>query len=263
MQISDYSRYVSLMRNGFYDKLFFIDKLPGDWKSLLDWGCADGFLTKVLGEVFPDKRIVGYDMDPKMIQQAQMTGPALENVTFMNTARPESFDVLNLSSVIHEVHAYRSDIEINGFWKMVFQSGFKYIVIRDMLYDDDFHPWTFSVLDTMAIRDWCKENRFLGELKRFEEAFGEVVPENPKAVTHFLLKYLYMSSPNWPREVEENYLSMSIQSLTARIPKSLYKVIYRESSSLPYLQNRWEKDFGIDAMSSGIKTHTRLILQKK
>jgi hypothetical protein len=43
-----------------------------DWDSFLDYGCADGFLTRMIGEAFPEKEIYGYDADPAMIVKAQL-----------------------------------------------------------------------------------------------------------------------------------------------------------------------------------------------
>lgn len=255
--IKDYARYTSLMREGFYDKLFFIDKLFGSWNSLLDYGCADGFLTKMIAEIFPDKRIRGYDSSEDMIRAARTTGSLPENVLFYNATPHLPTDVLLLSSVIHELYTYNPE-KIEAFWKFVFRITDKYVVIRDMLYDND----TLTQLHTRIpfikgkIEEWCKINNVLGELRTFESIFGSI--SNPKAFVHFLLKYPYISSPNWKREVSEDYLACSLQEVKSLIPPS-FQVVYQESSALPFLKHKWFEDFG---EIIEVKTHSKLIIQK-
>jgi hypothetical protein len=79
-----------------------------------------------------------------------------------------------------------------------------------------------------------------------------------KSLVHFLLKYLYMSSPNWNRELKEDYLKFNYIDLLEIIP-SEYRVIYQENYKLPYLEYKWEQDFGITNIRSD--THTKIILK--
>ena len=101
--IKDYHRYTTLMRNGFYDKLFFIDKIFGQWKTFLDFGCADGFLTKMIAEIFPDKQIIGYDKSPEMIARAIGSGSMPGNVTFTTSLPTSGIDIIYFCSVLHEI----------------------------------------------------------------------------------------------------------------------------------------------------------------
>jgi len=251
-EIKDYHRYTTLMRNGFYDKLFFADKLFGGWKTMLDYGCADGFLTKIIAETFPDKTIYGFDDNTNM-SAMMSTGSNPANAYF--TGIPVKTDVLLLSSVIHEVYNYKKP-PVQDFWDYVFRSGFKYIVIRDMIWRaKDEYPNIMVKAQSNIIR-WCEENSSLGELHRYESMYGSL--SMVKSLVHFLLKYLYMSSPNWNRELKEDYLKFNYIDLLEIIP-SEYRVIYQENYKLPYLEYKWEQDFGITNIRSD--THTKIILK--
>lgn len=260
--IKDYNRYTTLMKNGFYDKLFFIDKLFGDWKSLLDYGCADGFLTKLIAEIFPDKRIFGYDSDRHMVGNAIYTGSYPENVKFQtNLPSTEQPDVLLLSSVIHEVYSYGDKKSIGEFWDYVTKSGFKKIVVRDMLIDPSQNhaisqPGLRSIY-VRNVREWCEKNYCLGELHRFEELHGII--DSPRSLLHFMLKYLYITSPNWERELAEDYLACDVSDVVTKISREGYRLIYKDTSSLAFLQHKWHDDFGVTDM---MNTHSKLIFEK-
>ncbi len=257
MEISDYHRYTSLMRNGFYDKLFFVDKLFGNWKKLLDFGCGDGFLTKMIAEIFPNKTIIGYDVNKDILEGAKENGSYPSNVIFRSNTNPyEDSDVLLLSSVIHEIYAYAGpECDPSSFWRWVFSTGFNKIVIRDMMPDEDSYFYSGLVVNNIA--EWCYKNGFHGELERFENEWGPI-GVSAKSFTHFLLKYPYMTSPNWDRELMENYIGFTLQDFRALLPTT-YRVVYEDNRTLPYFQDKWSKDFG---MTRFPKTHTKLILEK-
>lgn len=256
--IKDYTHYTELMRNGFYDKLFFLDKLF-DWKTMVDYGCADGFLTKIIAEIFPDRKIYGLDSDEKMIEIARHTGNLPENVVFGSQKMPG--DVLNLSSVIHEEECYGSNQTKQVFWDYVFNTDFKYIVIRDMMWGSKNNPGRSYPGELAAVLAWCKENGKMGELARFKEIFG-VDLTTYKDLIHFCMKYLYIDSPNWAREVAEDYLGFTELDLMVMNHRrgGKYVLEYCTEYTLPYLRQRWREDFGVDIQA---KTHAQIILRKK
>lgn len=258
--INDYNRYTQLMRKGFYDKLFFIDKIFDPWESLLDFGCADGFQTKMLAGIFPEKRIVGYDSDEDMINRALFTGSYLGNVRF--TSNPEecsSGDVIYLSSLVHEIYSYNRTEAVEAFWKNVFSDTRKFVIIRDMGYS--YNDNTYKSQKNHDIADitktWCKRNLMLGDLQRFEEHFGGINTGYLKPLLHFLLKYPYINSPNWMREVHEDYLPIAIETLIKKAPEG-WAVDYKEQYTLPFLKYKWRKELGIDV---DFKTHVKLIFR--
>lgn len=269
--IKDYSHYVDLMRNGFFDKLFFVDKVFDDWEYFVDFGCADGFLTKMVAEIFPKKTVIGLDDNEKFVEVALHKGPSPDNARFnvydvdkgiAGVVPVPSKSILNLSSVIHEIYAYKTTAEIDRFWKMVFKSGFKKIVIRDMVYDDSRTEIISSqqlarIIKNTAMFDCVKKSI----ISRFEEIWGPL--ETPRALSHYLCKYMYADSPNWDRELMENYTGCSVSELMSRIPLSSgYHEIYKEVYTIPYLKRQWHRDLGIPYGTPVPKTHIKLILEK-
>jgi hypothetical protein len=91
-------------------------------------------------------------------------------------------------------------------------------------------------------------------LKSFEDRWG-TINDNYRTFMHYLLKYKYIE--NWEREVNENYLPVSLETLKSKIPSS-YKIAYEDNFVLPYLQKQVKQDFGISITHS---THTKLILR--
>lgn len=255
--INDYYRYTQLMRNGFYDKLFFIDKLFDPWYTLLDYGCADGFQTKILAQIFPDKKIIGYDSDADMLNRAAYTGSMPGNVRFTNDIDTEA-DTIYLSSVIHEVYSYSKPERIEDFWRMVFHNRDR-VIIRDMGLSGHW-PKERAVFMKKAVpivRQWSEARHVRGELQRFEERFGSINTDDN--LIHFLLKFLYVESPNWHREVHENYLPVTSEQIIALMPEG-WHIDYRENYTLPYLKWKWRTEFGLDVPYT---THYKLILSRR
>lgn len=257
-QIKDHAKYTELLRNGCLDKLFFVDKIF-NWKTMVDFGCGDGYFTKMIAEIFPEKRIMGYDSDPEMIQVARHTGAMPGNVVFTNQFPPEGMNVLNLTSVVHEIEHYSTEEEKERFWYYVFNAGFKYIIIRDMMWEQET-PRTGVSSFSDGVVTWCRENGKTGELKRFEEMFGSI--REYKNLVHFCLKYLYIDSPNWNREIAENYLSMPYADMLRKviIYGSKYEFDYINKYTLPFLRERWRQDFGSALL---VRTHVQIILRRK
>lgn len=282
--ISNYNVYTQLMKNGFYDKLFFADKLLYDWKSILDFGCADGFLTRMIAEAFPHKKVYGYDADSGMIHTASVKSDfgsehfpgAHSNVKFYydlekmkKDIRVERqidelkgrkvdneaplIDVIFLSSLLHEVYSYSTPDQIASFWKFVFDSGFKYIVIRDMMPEVDSDAQTPVHLEEGVLK-YCERESMTSHLRQFEKHFGTI--GNYKNCLHFMLKYKYVD--NWEREVTENYFSLGANDFKKMIPPD-YRIEHEEHFTLPYCKWQWETDF--DSFVDE-KIHSKFILRR-
>jgi len=262
-EIKNYHRYIDLMKNGFYDKLFFIDKIFTEWNTLLDYGCADGFTTKILATIFPNKRIIGYDIDEKMINIARNTGEYPGNISFTNDKNIlENTDVIFLCSVVHEIFAYQTIDEVKKFWKMVFCKNRKYVIIRDMISNYNRSP-IWANTQEKKVREYCNKNGINGELQRFENIYGSI--SRPECLLHFMMKYLYINSPNWDRELCENYMGLNnhILSHDGYVPHN-FDIDYKELYILPYLKHRWKEDFGIEGeLPMPLNTHGKFIFKNK
>lgn len=250
--IKNFDSYNDEMRKSMEDKLFFLDKI--DVESLVDYGCADGTLLDFVHERDKSLKLHGIDMSAEMVRRAQ---ERLPKATFNISTTPyvnDTFDygsaALNLSSVIHEVYSYSSNEQIAAFWDKVKNSGYKYIIIRDMMSDLKLEATDF--IDEAAVR--CKKE-YKDKLDDFEKIWGSICVR--KNLIHFLMKYRY--TPNWSREVRENYLPVSYDSVIKEL-SDIYDVVYESRFTLPFLHDKVMEDFGIDIKDA---THIKLILKIK
>lgn len=250
--IKDYETYNHRMDLSMIDKMFFIDKIDPD--LIVDFGCANGNLLR---EVSKLKKVplIGYDNDEKMCKFSDDNILITDKWDVIKDRIYANHEIKNaaliLSSVIHEVFHYGSKNDIDWFWHKVFDTGFKYIVIRDMI--------PSRAVDRISCINDVKKlyHKFLGTkaLTDFERIWGTI--ENNRQMIHFLLKYKYLE-PNWEREVRENYLPLAREDVLAKIPLN-YDVIFHEHYVLPHLLQSVRDDMGIELKDP---THLKLILKK-
>lgn len=92
------------------------------------------------------------------------------------------------------------------------------------------------------IASWMPDSKFVG------------YDNNPKVI-----KEAQELTPNWDREVKENYMPLFREDLLSMIPPK-YRVIYHEHYVLPYLRRTVRNDFGIELKDP---THLKIILEYK
>lgn len=256
--IANLNNYHLSMQKSYMDKMFFVDKIDNSTKIVLDFGCADGFLTRYMAESFPTMIFWGYDKDEQSITKADSIN-ILDNCHF--TFNLETFNkwlidnnysksevAINLSSVIHEVYSYSTEQEIEEFWKYV-NSGFKYIIIRDMCMDSTAHRPALKE-DLIKFKSRFDNNK----ITEFEKFHGSIA-DNYNLI-HLLLKHKY--EENWAREVRENYVPKTAEELATKINNS-YKLIYFDHYILPYVANTIKESFDITIKDY---THIKFIYKK-
>lgn len=249
-EIKNYNTYLQQMEKSLDEKLFFIDYFrAANITQLVDFGCADGALIAAIAGNFPTCEIIGYDLDPIMIQTAEARGlPA--NVTFVSDlaqieVRPGS--AVLLSSVLHEIYSYADNIPSI----LEFINRFDHIFIRDMRYmlGGDI---TTGITTNINQVDLVRANAQESLLRDFERIWGSI--SNRKQMVHFMLKHRYKS--NWDREVKENYFATDWDELFDSLD---HRIIYQENYIPVAVQQILSDDFGICLQDY---THTRLILRK-
>lgn len=256
--ISNYEQYIADMNKAMSDKLFFLDEIKFD--AIVDFGCADGTFLKSLISLRPNIKVIGYDLDHTMLNIAKKKLPG--NVLLTNDWNVILDEIsnyknptLNLSSVIHEVYSYSGSFGVNKFWnKQVFNDKFKYITIRDMMPSVELTKNEISNYKDDAKKVRTKVDKKL--LDSFEENWGSIFNDYRNFI-HFLLKYRY--TDNWEREVNENYLPITLETLKSKIPNN-YSILYEEDFILPYLKKEVKKDFGVELTHS---THVKMIIKNK
>lgn len=197
MEIANLKVYNDNMRKSLLDKAYFLSFVDSD--TFIDFGCADGSLLKYIHEMFPDKKLIGYDISPEMLQVAEKNLEGCNVSLYNNFENVISLKLDNatliLSSVIHEVYSYGDNQSVNEFWRQVFNENFRYIAIRDLT--------PRKSIDRMSdINDVSRvlHNANPTHLAEFQSIWGNI--SNNKNLVHFLMKYKWVE--NWAREVNSS-----------------------------------------------------------
>jgi 23S rRNA U2552 (ribose-2'-O)-methylase RlmE/FtsJ len=254
--IADFDDYIEGMKMSMEDKLFFVNKL--DFDVIVDFGCANGTFLSLVQNMKPNVKLIGYDLDDTMLSKAEsilgeeaLLTSSWEQVV-LELSKYEK-PLLNLSSVIHEVYSYSHSSVIKKFWEQqVFGGNFKWITIRDMIPSVEIHK-----SELKSFEEDVKKIRELADpyyLKSFEDKWSPI-DNNYRTLVHFLLKYRY--TDNWDRELNENYLPVSLETVKKKIPSS-YKIVFEEDFIVPFIKDKVMEDFGITIKHS---THTKMIIK--
>lgn len=258
--------YNENMSKHIKDKLFWVDYLPENKDYvIIDFGCADGAMINYLCEINKESKqkntYIGYDISETMIKIAKTNfhGDSSDDVVFtsswdnvknMLNFNKDKVKVLVLSSIIHEVYSYaETENDVDIFWDRVLNTGFDYIMVRDMMV-------SYDTIRKTASNDY--DNLFLNgnskQLEEFQKIHGNV--DIVKNMLHFLLKYRWKI--NWEREVAEDYFPIFIEDFL-EIMKS-YNIIYFERFRVQFLDDEIKKDFNIGLTDY---THVKGVFSKK
>lgn len=254
------SLYYGSLANSLKDKLFFVDRIPGDVTVAVDFGCGDGRLLDAVSYELPQlTHLMGYDIAKDALALAQQRSPDI-----LWTADIEAIkcklnglhhaghkSVLILSSVIHEV------LSAGGswltFWALVRELGCNYVVIRDMAVS--LEAYTSKV-------DPVTEAR-LASAPELQDVllFGTKEPgcfESRAEMLQALLKFGY--DADLEKELSENYFPITAeQYLNFTMVGSGYSVRHYEHYSLKHHRDRWSEMFGVKVCDP---THIKLILKR-
>ena len=255
----DIESYNNSMSKSIKDKLFFIDKIPNQDYTFVDFGCADGSLINELCKIYPNSTFIGYDCSETMIQFAKKKFENINSkVIFTNNwndciISSNNPTILILSSVIHEIYSYAEyENDIFNFWEKVLNNNFDYIIVRDMMFDGSMNRKTDPKILNILLKNCTEETK--QQLNEFETRWGSI--ENNLNLNHFLLKYRWKI--NWERELNENYFPIMINQFLSRF-KDFYLLGYFEKFRIGFLDNCIYEDFGITLHDT---THIKAIFKK-
>jgi hypothetical protein len=251
--IADVDDYNKGMKSGMGDKEFFLDHIHPD--LIVDFGCADGVLLGDIHARHPEIDLVGYDISAAMEKKFKDNNPDLTFTTNWNEAKHaisgHHKSCLLLSSVIHEVYSYSRPKQIKSFWNEVFNSGFKYITIRDTIpkgidqiknYKDDVNA-VKKIVDPHLLKD-------------YETKWGPL-ESSYRNFVRFLMVYRYKN--NWARESLENYMPLTYNTLIRKIPET-YEVVYDKSFVYDPIEKSINSDYNVSIQKD---THLKMILEKR
>jgi len=238
------NRYNDSMRKPMMDKLFFIDKVDAD--IFVDFGCADGSMIKMLNDIFPNHKYLGFDINLTMLKLAKDNNKK-SNVKFYSDWSELLLDLekkyaglkkcLVMSSVLHEI-----DNKTEFFHFINFKS-FDYLVIRDMFLSDDNYltvPQLMGVLDKIP--------------QQIRKHYGTKLFET-KNIIQAMFKSYYKH--NLAHELKEDYFSFTKSHIHELEMKYHMKPLFKEFFLLTYWKDTLLNDFGFSF--GKLTTHTKLI----
>jgi len=254
----------SKKHGSLHDKLRWLSHFPYKAGTALDVGCSDGQLTLVAAKEFPLVHFTGIDLDPRMVGLATVKAADWQRpnthfkVAFLRDLLRDSirFDAVLFFSVLHEIFSYGSGLTsvIKALCdaKELLKPGGR-IIIRDMGFRrmagiQGFCSGTIETIRQRALKNVETESA----LEEFEERFGHI--DRLQRANHFLLKYIYKE--NWDFEMEEDYLGVCVEDYCSLFSLLEMKVLEQELYLLPFLRDRWIKDFELDPLSLGPLTST-------
>lgn len=276
--IHDLDTYFNGMSATLQDKKWWLDLIPDEIDTVIDYGCAQGDLALLL----PDKyRYIGIDNSPEMLQLARHNhllhfcrrSEFYPSLIEANGKYEPSTTVLVLNSVMHEIFSYLSPAEVHALFEEMFGSGIRCIAIRDMHLPDAEavgrigthsnrerlnQSFRYSNLWTEYM-DYVLYDRYTEGYIQEDKGRGKF-EGMPVYMTEFLLKYRYVE--NWKREMREYYLWPWLQMISQYIKADgddhgFYTVAHESEFRIQFIVDRIKEDFDIDF---DLNTHRKVLL---
>jgi SAM-dependent methyltransferase len=272
---SGLSTYIRGMLNSSNDKDKINDFLvPG---SLLELGCGSGAYLKTIGpEILA--QTTGVDMNAMLLLRAKEEleahfGEEAAEVEFIRANAMDS----NLSSVLR--HRQFNNIVLCSFLHEMYSEF--YHIGRQMNQDHDNDSYAKTRIQTLLdniwdllapggrliIRDGCKPKSVTATIKFkndvVRKAFAKFVDDYPWFINYieingvvelklddafeFLTKYFY--TENWDVEVQEKFGWCTPYEMDELLGKKSFNVVSSMSYCIPWLKNKWAKDFEISTIT--------------
>jgi len=276
--IRNIDTYIKGMSATLKDKMWWLDLIPDEIDTVIDYGCAQGDLALLL----PDKyRYIGIDNSSEMLQLARHNhllhfgrhSEFYPSLIEANGKYEPSTTVLVLNSVMHEIFSYLSPAEVHALFEEMFGSGIRCVAIRDMHLPD---AEAIGRIGTHSNRERLNQSFRYSNLwteymnyvlyDRYTEGYiqedkGRGKFEGmPVYMTEFLLKYRYVE--NWKREMREYYLWPWLQMISQYIKADgndhgFYAVAHESEFRIPFIVDKIKEDFDIDF---DLNTHRKVLL---
>jgi 23S rRNA U2552 (ribose-2'-O)-methylase RlmE/FtsJ len=252
------------MYKSWYDKLGFMDKIFEPLDIIIDFGCADGSITKIIKHFYPNVLVIGYDTK-EIIETVESTRDEIiytDNIHELTEYAKQGKSLLILNSVLNEIFNYSKDSELDEIFSTIFTSNiFNYIWIRDMCICRPF-------ANTVATTQWMdnikraieSSDKYSSKYREFTKIYGDI--NSCENMIHFLMKCRYEST--WGIELIKDYtkFARNYYSIQNQIMKN-YKITYEEYYTLPYIEWINRQEFGVSIKNTGMATHLKTLYQKK
>lgn len=262
-EINDMQVYTNRMRMTALDKCWWLSLLHDDITTIVDLGCGDGEIFKVIDTLFPGKyHYFGIDNCEEMRRLAtnNLAGRSaticgdLSELGVYNIDGEQTVFVMN--SVMHELYSYLSVRELDLIFEKINKLSPKYIAIRDM------HRPPVDKVRIEEMEDAIARSPYMNQFYNFVEHRTEQCQLDTYLDNfpfEFLLKYFY--TENWERERDEQYLWAWGLYITGRFPD--YIIEQESDFTIPYLVDKVKKDFNDARVSFYAPTHKKVLLRRK
>lgn len=287
--------YNNEMEKSAYDKLYFVDKIFDDIDFIVDFGCANGAVTRQMKLYYPNTYILGYDLK-NVIENIDNND---NDITYTYNIEDISKEfkkknsngksLLVMNSVYHELFNYMPSISLTsnpidgytGLLDYLFTIGFDYIFIRDInICPPRYTPSTFAENNGFNARIFKNLDERIRSNEEYSDRFNDFLDyycksknrkldiysqEDQLQYIHFLLKCRYKE--NWIKELPEDYLKSSdrfpkFDSFLSTYKRYPYHKITGQKYVLPYVNYINIKDFDINIESMGFTTHSRCLFKR-
>ncbi len=192
--IKEYQERMSLNIEKKLDFIKYINEFKNkDDLIILDFGCAEGTLTKVIAESFIKSTIYGYDIHEESIKNANKKNKINNNYFVCELNCEIKYDIIILSSICHEIISYH-DNKTNAL-----SDFFKYI--KTLLKDDG----------KIIIREGFKFEEIDNEVTKFK-LLPEKIDES-KQVLNYILNHSQFKNYYNSIKIDKEYIYGNINSL--------------------------------------------------
>ncbi len=263
-RIPDIDFYQKEMIKPMAEKLFFQDKI--NFNSIVDVGCADGALLLELSKSNPNLIGLGYDLSEEMVKDAKDNFKDTKTLQvfqdkdlLLAAAKDTKIDVINLSSVLHEIYNGAKKDVIFAL-NLIKEINAEHIVIRDMYCGMENktidiaidEPWSKLY---QAVYKTCEEKEyFFNKLSSYLFHRGPV--NSRYRLLDFVLKYRY--DVNWEHEVQEDYLAVKWDEIFTLFKVLGYELLLKRKYSPAFIKQTLMKDFALEE-DSVPKTHLQMV----
>jgi len=125
-----------VQKNLKYDLLSYLNEEEFKNKRLLDFGCGCGASTMILCRMFPDTKIVGIELEEKLLSVARARAKyyGFKNLELIISPNPEllppnigCFDYVVLSAVYEHLLPYEREILLPKIWNIIKSDGILFL----------------------------------------------------------------------------------------------------------------------------------------
>ncbi|MCW3491039.1 class I SAM-dependent methyltransferase [Dethiobacter alkaliphilus] len=253
-QFQDQAEYQALMegleRSKFH-KALILPLIERNTEKIVEIGCGNGVVLDLLAHNFRKSQITGIDLDPVMCDAARKR--CLDNVDVLLTGAThlpladESVDVVIYCSTIHEIYSHGGPHEVDNSLSeavRVLKPGGS-IIIRDTV-----KPAQEKVRVNFK-KDWTRKRfrTFIKDYKvmpaRYRQLSDGAVQVELDYFFEYLTKYFY--EVGWHKEMDEIYGYFTKEEFRDKLTQHGLKVAKMHSYLLPFFEEKWSKDFSMDA----------------